>query len=242
MQAIIFKSYISNLLMQISKFDSEDEEFPDEDELDKDMKKCETSLSLYKSGIFSNINTLKSKVYNHLIKESDAVWTQTEEKYVHISEVSRLESIIAGYKQDAKRYEEVIGKAKKEKGEKDFLIEKLEVEKAAHDKKLKGLHILLDIYKAGKNSMIDKFTVIEKFMSMVNKNFVMRVSELDYGDPVTNTIEICKNEIDQGRGNFLKHKADSEGKVYTDPYYLLLEFVKKGKILAIALAEDDYVE
>ena len=48
--------------MQISKFDSEDEEFPDEDELDKDMKKCETSLSLYKSGIFSNINTLKSKV------------------------------------------------------------------------------------------------------------------------------------------------------------------------------------
>ena len=108
--------------------------------------------------------------------------------------------------------------------------------------KLKGLHILLDIYKAEKNSMIDKFAIIERFMEMVRQNFTIKVNELDYGDPIFNVIEIWRNEIDQGRGQFMRQKAKSEGRVYLDPYQLLVEFVKKGKILVIIQNEQDYVE
>ena len=52
-------------------------------------------------------------------------------------------------------------------------------------------------------------------------------------------IEVCKNEIDQRRGEFLSQKAKYEGNEYCDPYQLLVKKMKKDKEIRIIVQVEE---
>ena len=46
-------------------------------------------------------------------------------------------------------------------------------------------------------------------------------------------IEMCKNEIDQGRCRFLQQKAQSEGTNYKEPYQALSSLLKQQRHISL---------
>lgn len=55
-------------------------------------------------------------------------------------------------------------------------------------------------------------------------------------------IEVCKNEIDQGRGEFLNQKAIFEGTTYEYPYQTLIKKVKYDKIILYEKIQNEKIE
>jgi hypothetical protein len=90
-------------------------------------------------------------------------------------------------------------------------------------KKLEGLKMLLEVYKAEKVGMQEKFGLMEGIMGLVQGGDLNGYKGL--------IEEMWRNEVDQRRGEFLRQKAIFEEITYEDPYQVLLRKVKTDKIV-----------
>lgn len=93
----------SILQEQNSKLDVKKEDIPSEAELDTKLSKYSDNSGQYKSEFESNlkkcIDTLKANILKHSMRDTQNMWTQTEEEYVHVSEIHKLNDVIDSHKQ-----------------------------------------------------------------------------------------------------------------------------------------------
>ena len=67
----------------------------------------------------------------------------------------------------ARRAEVELSKTDKIQRETEFLVSKLQQTKAAAEKKLESMQIILSIYKTEKTTMQEKFSTIDQVMEMI---------------------------------------------------------------------------
>ena len=63
--------------------------------------------------------------------------------------------------------ERLVSRIEKKQKETEFHVQKLEKDNSKLDKKLQGMHMLLQVFKAEKTSMVEKFEMIQQVMHLI---------------------------------------------------------------------------
>ncbi|CAI2387397.1 unnamed protein product [Moneuplotes crassus] len=176
------------------------------------------------------IENLKKALKTHTQKKMTNAEVQTSDKFVHISELKKLNKEITRYKQEITDQQVELRRFSTKKNETDFMVYRLEEEKATLSDKVEELRVILNAMKIEKSTMMDKFIAIEKVMRMIKDTDLNGYRRL--------IVEVCKNESSDDRREYFSTKAKEEGIKYKDPYKKLMKRLKEDTEIRVIVKEE----